>query len=77
MIKAPADRSQGVPNRAAGGWKSAQNAKKILNRGNEAKNILTTKELAFLGAQNEPNFQCQKSQSKLRIRPVIDDCWGI
>jgi hypothetical protein len=73
MIKAPADRSQGVPNRAAGGWKSAQNAKKILNRGNEPKNILKTMELAFFGAQNEPNFQCQKPQSKLRRWPLIHD----
>jgi len=77
MTNARAARSQGVPNRAAGGGKSAQNAKKILNRGNEAKNILETNELAFSGAQNEPNFQCRKPQSKLRIRPVIDDCWGI
>jgi hypothetical protein len=55
MTKAPADRSQGVPNRPAGGGKWAQNAKKILNRGNEPKNLLKATELAFLGAQNEPN----------------------
>jgi hypothetical protein len=56
MTKAPADRSQGVLNRHASGGKWAQNAKKILNRGNEPKNILKAKELAFSGAQNEPNF---------------------
>jgi hypothetical protein len=77
MINAPADRSQGVLNRAGGGGKSAQNAKKILNRGNEPKNLLKAKGLALSGAQNEPNFQGQKTRSKLRIRPVIDDCWGI
>jgi hypothetical protein len=73
MTNAPADRSQEVLNRAAGGGKSAQNAKKILNRGNEAKNILKTNELAFSGAQNEPNSHCQKPQSKPKRRPLIDD----
>jgi hypothetical protein len=57
--------------------KSAQNAKKILNRGNEPKNLLKAKELAFSGAQNEPKFQGQKPQSKLRIRPKNDDLLGI
>jgi hypothetical protein len=56
MIKAPADRSQRVLNRPAAGGKSSTNAKKILNRGNEPKNLLKAKELAFSGAQNEPNF---------------------
>ena len=73
MINAPVDRSQGVVNRAGGGGKSAQNAKKILNRGNEPKNPLKTKELAFSGAQNEPNFQGQKPRSKPRRWPLIDD----
>jgi hypothetical protein len=68
MTKALADRSQGVLNRAAGGGKSAQNAKKILNRGNELKNLLKAKELAFSGAQNELVFERSKCQSKLRIR---------
>jgi hypothetical protein len=67
MMKVPADRSQGVPNRAAGGGKSAQNAKKILNRGNEPKNLLTAKELAFSGAQNELVFERSKRQSKLEF----------
>jgi hypothetical protein len=73
MVKAPADRSQRVQNRAAGGGKSAQNAKKILNRGNEPKNLLKAKELAFSGAQNEPNFQGQKPPSKPRRWPLFDD----
>jgi hypothetical protein len=73
MIKTPADRSQGVPNRPGGGGKSAQNAKKILNRGNEPKNVLKVKELAFSGAQNEPGFHCNKPRSKPRRWPLIDD----
>jgi hypothetical protein len=42
-----------VQNWPGGGRKSAENAKKILNRGNEPKDLLKTKELAFSGAKNE------------------------
>jgi hypothetical protein len=56
MINTPADRSQGVLNRAAGGRKSAQNAKKILNRGNEPKNLLKVKGLAFQELKTNPVF---------------------
>ena len=77
MTNAPADRSQGVLNRPARGGKSARNAKKILNRGKEPKNLLKTKDLAFSGAQNELVFQRPKPQSKLRSEPIIDDLWGI
>jgi hypothetical protein len=73
MMKVPADRCQGVLNRPAGCGKSSTNAKKILNRGNEPKNLLKTKELAFSGAQNEPNFHCRKPQSKPKRWPLIDD----
>ena len=47
MMNAAADRFQGVLNWLGGGGKSAPNAKKILNRGNEPKNLLKAKELAF------------------------------
>jgi hypothetical protein len=77
MTDAPADRSQGVLKRAAGGGKSAQNAKKILNRGNEPKELLKAKELALSGAQNEPNFHYNKPRSKPRRWPLIDDLGGI
>ena len=73
MTKALADRFQGVPNRAGGGGKSAQSAKKILNRGNEPKNLLKTQGLEFSGAQNELVFERSKRQSKLRIRLKSDD----
>jgi hypothetical protein len=36
------------------GAKRQQSAKKILNRGNEPKNLLKTKRLAFLEAKNKP-----------------------
>jgi len=38
---------------------------------------LKAKELAFPAAKNELVFQRPKPQSKLRIRPIIDDLWGI
>ena len=77
MINAPADRFQGVPNRPGGGGKSAQKAKKILNRGNEPKDLLKTQELAFSGAQDELVFHRPRRQSRVRIRLKIDDLWGI
>jgi hypothetical protein len=62
-----------VHDKGAGGGKLAQGAKKRLNRGNEAKNLLKAKGLAFSGAQNEPNFQGRKPRSKPRRWPSIDD----
>jgi hypothetical protein len=41
-------------------------AEKILNRGNEPKNLLKRKWLSFSGAKNELVFECKKRQSKLR-----------
>ena len=43
-----------------------EKAEKILNRGNEPKNLLKIKWLSFSEAQNELVFDCQKRQSKLR-----------
>jgi hypothetical protein len=37
----------------AGGAKRQENAKKMLNRGNELKDLLKTQHLAFFGAKNE------------------------
>ena len=47
------ERAKGTRNRLGGGAKRSANAKKILNRGNEPKDLLKTKDLAFSGAQNE------------------------
>jgi hypothetical protein len=43
-----------IPKQPAGGGKRHENAKKILNRGNEPKDLLKTQHLAFFGAKNEP-----------------------
>ena len=48
------DGGKGVRKRPAGSGKRHENAKKMLNRGNEAKDLLKTQDLAFLRAKNEP-----------------------
>jgi hypothetical protein len=58
---------EGVQTGAGRQRKCAGSRKKILNRGNEPKNLFKAKELAFLGAKNELVFQCQKTQTKRKI----------
>ena len=60
---------EGVRSRPGGGGKWVENRKKILNSGNEPKNILKAKELAFSGAQNELFFERKKAQSKRKMGP--------
>jgi hypothetical protein len=45
----------------------------MLNRWNEAKDLLKRKELAFSGAKNEPVFERKKAPSKRRIWPQTGD----
>jgi hypothetical protein len=71
MRKLASERGKGVRNRPGSGRKSARNAKKILNRGNEAKNVLKAKELAFWEAKKELFFKCKKRQSKRKMGPKI------
>ena len=49
--------------------------KKILNEGNKPKDSLKTKELAFLAAQNKPNFKCKQSQERAKqsLKPRVED----
>jgi hypothetical protein len=46
----------------------ARKQKKILNRGNELKDLLEKRDLAFLGGKNEPSFEPQNSQTKRKNR---------
>jgi hypothetical protein len=64
-------------NRPGGVAKWGKNTKKTLNRGNEPKNPLKLKELAFSGAKNELFLECNRDQSKRRIGPGIRELWGI
>jgi hypothetical protein len=48
------ERGKEIRKRPAKDGKRQENAKKILNRGNEPKDLLKIKHLAFFGAKNEP-----------------------
>ena len=54
MPDAPRHRLQGVLNRPPGCGRWAEKAKKILNRGNEPKDLLETQHLAVFWSENEP-----------------------
>jgi hypothetical protein len=73
MRKLASERGKQVENRRGGGQKCVENREKILNRGNEAKNLLKAKELAFSGAKNELVFERKKAQSKRKMGPKIDE----
>jgi hypothetical protein len=64
MESAGRERGKEIRKWPAEGGKWQENARKILNRGNEPKDLLKTQHLAFLGAENEPNFECRRSRSK-------------
>jgi len=69
MEQLAAERAQGVPNRPGGGGRCAENAKKMLFSGNELKNLLEIKDLAFFRPQNELVFECKKRPSKRKRWP--------
>jgi hypothetical protein len=72
MKKVATDRGKGARNRSVDNEKSAENAKKMLFRGNEAKNTLKTQHLTFSGTQNELLFEFRNPRSNpktgLKIR---------
>ena len=65
---------QGILNRPPGWGRLAQNPKKILNRRNEVKDLLKTRDLAFSGPENELLFECQKRQSKRKMGQDSTSC---
>ena len=73
MRKLASERGKQVANRRGSGGKCVENGKKILNRGNEPKNVLKGKGLAFLGAKNELVFERKKAQTKRKMGPKIDE----
>jgi len=75
MRRLARERGNLIGNRRGSGGKCVEKRKKILNSGNEPKNVLTTKELAFSGAKNELVFQRKKGQSKRKMRPKIRLFW--
>jgi hypothetical protein len=73
MRRLASERGKRVRNRPGGGGKCVENRKKILNRGNEPKNMLKAKELTFSGAQNELVFERKKAQSKRKMGAKIGE----
>jgi hypothetical protein len=78
MESADTERGKEIRKRPAEGGKWHENAKKILNRGNEPKDLLKTQHLAFFGAKNElktnPILSAKMSRSKQKKRvlaPVL------
>jgi hypothetical protein len=66
MQNAGTERAKGVRKRPVGGGKWRENAKKILNSGNEPKDLLNTQDLAFFGAKNELNFEFKNVRIKAK-----------
>jgi hypothetical protein len=54
MDSAGRERGKEIRKQPAGDGKRRGNAKKILNRGNEPKDLLKTQDLTFFEAKNEP-----------------------
>jgi len=73
MRKLASERGKGFADGRGGGGKCVENRKKILNRGNEPKNMLKAKELAFSGAKNELVFERKKAQSKRKMGPKLEE----
>jgi hypothetical protein len=77
MASAGRERGKEIRKQPAGGGKRQENAKKILNRGNEPKDLLKTQNLAFFEAKNEPKrtqnelgFERKRSRSKRKKQVV-------
>jgi hypothetical protein len=64
MRRLASERAKGVADRRGGRAKCAENRKKILNSGNEPKNVLKTQDLASSEAKNELAFECKRTQIK-------------
>jgi hypothetical protein len=72
MLKAPPFRLEGALNRRRNCGRLQRKSKKILNRGNEPKDLLETQHLAVFWSekrtQNELDFECKKRLSKRKSR---------
>ena len=66
MRRLASERAKGVRDRRGGRGKCVENRKKILNSGNEPKNVLKTQELSFSGAKNELVLEGKRTQIKAK-----------
>jgi hypothetical protein len=78
MESAGTEGAKGIQNQHAGGAKRFGNAKKILNRGNEPKDLLETQHLAVFGAKNElKTNSILSAKSADQSREVGFGCQGL
>ena len=77
MRRLAIERAKGVADRRGGRGKCVENRKKILNSGNEPKNVLKTQELAFSGAKNELVLEGKRTQIKTKKWPKTHLLCGI
>jgi len=66
MRRTASERAKGVADRRGGRGKCVENRKKILNSGNEPKNVLKPKGLSFSGAKNELVLEGKRTQIKAK-----------
>ena len=66
MRRLASERANGVADRRGSRGKCVENRKKILNSGNEPKNLLKTNELSFPGAKNELVLEGKRTQIKAK-----------
>jgi hypothetical protein len=66
MRRLASERAKGIRDQRGGRGKCVENRKKILNSGNEPKNILNTMDLDVSGAKNELGFEGKRTQIKAK-----------
>jgi hypothetical protein len=74
MEKAATEGAERVRSRCAGNGGRAEDARKMLFRGNEAKDLLKTRKLTFSGAQDELLFECKNAVSSEKYGRKSTSC---
>jgi hypothetical protein len=69
MRRLASERAKRVADRRGGRGKCVENRKKILNSGNEPKNLLKTQGLSFSGTKNELVFECKNAKTNSKKQP--------
>ncbi|MGB9485346.1 MAG: hypothetical protein WCD04_04430, partial [Terriglobia bacterium] len=69
MRRLASERAKRVADRRGGRGKCVENRKKILNSGNEPKNVLKTQGLSFSGTKNELVFECKNAKTNSKKQP--------
>jgi len=70
MSSALNDRGKEIGNHSAGDAEQQENGKKMLNSGNELKDLLKTRHLAFFRAKNELKTNPKRTQFCVQKAPI-------